>query len=91
MSQPYLRLSTKANSEMGLRMEKINKMSLIRSNSNLNEYNNKTTTFEKICALQSLLKEVTSMKERFENNKEKMEIQIKKNCYNYYKSKISIQ
>ena len=91
MSQPYLRLSTKANSEMGPHMEKINKMSLIRSNSNLNEYNNKTTTFEKICTLQSLLKEVTSMKERFENNKEKMEIQIKKNCYNYYKSKISIQ
>ena len=91
MSQAYLRLSTKTNSEMGPRMEKINKISLIRSNSNLNEYNNKTTTFEKICTLQSLLKEVTSMKERFENNKEKMEIQIKKNCYNYYKSKISIQ
>ena len=72
MSQAYLRLSTKTNSEMGPRMEKINKISLIRSNSNLNEYNNKTTTFEKICTLQSLLKEVTSMKERFENNKEKL-------------------
>ena len=57
MSQAYLRLSTKTNSEMGPRMEKINKISLIRSNSNLNEYNNKTTTFEKICTLQSLLKE----------------------------------
>ena len=90
MTSSFLRLSTNAPNIINQKLEKPNKLSLLRSNSNIEALNN-ITTFEKICTLQSLLKEVTSMKERFENNKEKMKIQINKNCYNFYKSKIAIK
>ena len=46
------------------------------------------TTFEKIVILQNLLKEMTSIKERFEGNKDKMIEKIYFNCYNYYNDKV---
>ena len=90
MNSSLLRLSTTVTSNINQKLEKPNHLSLLRSNSNISDLNN-ITTFEKICTLQRLLKEVTSMKERFENNKEKMKIQINKNCSNFYKSKIAIK
>ena len=46
-------------------------------------------TYAKISLLQSLLKEMTSIKERFEDNKNDILKKIRKNCYLYYKNKIS--
>ena len=51
----------------------------------------KLPTYKKICLLQGLLKEMKSIKERFEDNKEEMLGKIKKNCFNYYKSKIGMK
>ena len=51
----------------------------------------KLPTYKKICILQGLLKEMKSIKERFEDNKEDMLESIKKNCYNYYNSKIGMK
>jgi hypothetical protein len=48
-------------------------------------------TYKKICILQGLLKEMKSIKERFEDNKEDLLERIKKNCYNYYNSKIGMK
>ena len=49
------------------------------------------TTFEKIVIVQNLLKEMTSIKERFEGNKEKMIEKIYFNCYNYFNDKVYIK
>ena len=46
------------------------------------------TTFEKIIELQNLLKEMNSIKERFEYNKDKMNEKLYLNCYNYYNDKV---
>ena len=46
-------------------------------------------TYAKISLLQSLLKEMTSIKERFEDNKNDILKKIRKNCSLYYKNKIS--
>ena len=46
-------------------------------------------TFNKICFAQNLLKEMNSLKERFDDNKNKMISQIEQNCYKYYKKKIT--
>ena len=51
----------------------------------------KLPTYKKIYILQGLLKEMKSIKERFEDNKQHMLDKISKNCYNYYKSKIGIK
>ena len=51
----------------------------------------KLPTYKKICILQGLLKEMKSIKERFEDNKEDMLERVKKNCYNYYNSKIGMK
>ena len=51
----------------------------------------KLPTYKKICILQGLLKEMKSIKERFEDNKEDLLERIKKNCYNYYNSKIGMK
>ena len=51
----------------------------------------KLTTFNKIVKLQKLLKEVISKKKRFEINKKNMIEKINQNCFNYYKSKISMK
>ena len=51
----------------------------------------KLPTYKKICLLQGLLKEMKSIKERFEDNKKAMLKKIKNNCYNFYKSKISMK
>ena len=51
----------------------------------------KLPTFKKICLLQSLLKEMKSIKERFEDNKKDMLETLSINCYNYYKSKIGMK
>ena len=48
-------------------------------------------TYSKITILQYLLKEMTSIKERFEDNKNDMLEKIKQNCYNYYKSIIGMK
>ena len=49
---------------------------------------NNLTTFEKIIILQNLLKEIISIKERFEDNKNKMTEKIYLNCYNYFNDKV---
>ena len=46
------------------------------------------TTFEKIIELQNLLKEMNSIKERFEYNKDKMNEKLYLNCYNYFNDKV---
>ena len=51
----------------------------------------KYPTYKKICLLQGLLKEMKSIKERFEDNKKDMLEKISHNCYNYYKSKIGMK
>ena len=51
----------------------------------------KYPTYKKICLLQGLLKEMKSIKERFEDNKKDMLDKISQNCYNYYKSKIGMK
>ena len=48
-------------------------------------------TYTKISILQSLLKEMVSIKERFEDNKKNLLEKIKNNCYEYYKSKIGMK
>ena len=56
---------------------------------NTNDYIDSLTTFNKLCLAQNLLKEMYSLKERFEENKEKMIGQIEQNCYKYYKNKLN--
>ena len=51
----------------------------------------KYTTFNKIKKLQNLLKEMISMKKRFEINKDKIIDKINKNCFNYYNNKIKMK
>ena len=46
------------------------------------------TTFEKIVFLQKLLKEMTSIKERFEGNKNKMIEKLYFECFNYFNYKV---
>ena len=46
-------------------------------------------TFNKICLAQNLLKEMNSLKERFDDNKNKMINEIGQNCFKYYKKKIT--
>ena len=66
------------------------------SKENLEEYGKKNnennisslTTFEKIVLLQNLLKEMTSIKERFEGNKDKMIEKLYLNCYDYFNFKV---
>ena len=45
--------------------------------------------FSKISVAQALLKEMVSIKERFDENKNKMIEKIQQNCYTYYKSLIT--
>ena len=45
-------------------------------------------TFNKICLAQNLLKEMNSLKERFDENKNKILNEIEKNCFSYYRKKI---
>jgi len=51
----------------------------------------KLSTFNKIKKLQLLCKEMISKKERFSKNRIQMIEKIKKNCFNYYKNKISMK
>ena len=51
----------------------------------------KLPTYTKISILQGLLKEMSSIKERFEDNKKDMLEKIKRNCYDYYKCKIDMK
>ena len=51
----------------------------------------KLSTFEKILKLQNILKEISSMKIRFETNKDQILENINKNTFNYYKSKIKMK
>ena len=46
-------------------------------------------TFNKICLAQNLLKEMNSLKERFEENKNKLINEINQNCFKYYKKAIT--
>ena len=45
-------------------------------------------TFNKICIAQNLLKEMYSLKERFEENQNKMIGQIEQNCIKFFKNKL---
>ena len=56
---------------------------------NNNDYFDSLTTFNKLCLAQNLLKEMYSLKERFEENKDKMIARIEQNCYKYYKNKLN--
>ena len=49
------------------------------------------STYDKIYVLQSLLKEMKSIKERLEENIDEMLKKISENCFFYYKSKIEIK
>ena len=69
------RKSTKKSSD-----KKIYKYEKIYDDKKLNNF----TTFEKIIILQNLLKEIISIKERFEDNKNKMIEKIYLNCYNFF-------
>ena len=51
----------------------------------------KFSTFEKVLKLQNLLKEISSMKIRFEKNKNQILENINKNTSNYYQSKIKMK
>ena len=51
----------------------------------------KLTTINKIIKLQKLLKEMISMKKRFETIKTNIIDKINKNCFNFYKNKIGIK
>ena len=51
----------------------------------------KLSTFDKILKLQHLLKEITSMKMRFEINKDQILDNINKNTFKYYQSKINMK
>ena len=51
----------------------------------------KLSTFDKILKLQHLLKEITSMKMRFETNKDQILDNINKNTFKYYESKINMK
>ena len=51
----------------------------------------KLSTYDKIYVLQSLLKEMKSIKERLEENIDEMLKKISENCFFYYKSKIEIK
>ena len=48
-------------------------------------------TYEKICILQNMLKEMISIKGRFEKNKNIMLERIKANCKEYYKDQIGMK
>ena len=63
----------------------------IKYESLLNKYNDIDIlpTFNKICLAQTLLKEMNSLKERFDDNKNKMINEINQNCFKYYKKKIT--
>ena len=51
----------------------------------------KLPTFEKVLKLQNLLKEISSMKIRFEKNKNQILENINKNTFNYYERKIKMK
>ena len=51
----------------------------------------KLPTIQKIFIVQALLKEMISIKDRFEDNKEKMKEKIEDNCYKYFKNTILIK
>ena len=55
------------------------------------EYIEKLPTYKKICVLQNLLKQMISIKERFEENKNIMLERLKKNCINFYKNQIAMK
>ena len=51
----------------------------------------KLSTFDKILKLQKLLKETTSMKARFQKNKDKILNNINNNTFKYYENKINMK
>ena len=55
------------------------------------DYVEKLPTIQKIFIVQTLLKEMISIKDRFEDNKEKMKEKIEDNCYKYFKNILSIK
>ena len=55
------------------------------------EYIEKLPTYKKVSVLQNLLKQMISIKERFEENKNIMLERIKKNCINFYKNQIGMK
>ena len=63
------------------KFEEYNKKYIEKKNSSL-------TTFEKIVLLQNLLKEMVSIKDRFEENKDKMIEKLYLNCYSYFNYKV---
>ena len=64
------------------------KLDIKEGNQAAMEYIESLPTFNKLCLAQSLLKEMYSLKERFEENKSKMIGELEQNCYKYYKNKL---
>ena len=64
------------------------KLDIKEGNQAAMEYIESLPTFSKLCLAQSLLKEMYSLKERFEENKNKMIGELEQNCYKYYKNKL---
>ena len=60
-------------------------------NQTTDNYIDSLSTFNKIIMAQSLLKEMYSLKERFEENKDKMVEKIVQNSYKYYKNKLNLK
>ena len=72
------------------------------NNPSLNQKNNndviepiqfleKLPTYEKVCVLQNLIKEMISIKGRFEKNKHIMLERIRENCKDFYKNQIGMK
>ena len=49
------------------------------------------STFEKVVKLQNILKEIASMKIRFEANKDQILSKIKENTFKFYENKINMK
>ena len=72
-----------------------NKPSLNQKNNNdvieSIQFIEKLPTYEKICVLQNLIKEMISIKGRFEKNKHIMLERIRENCKDFYKNQIGMK
>ena len=65
------------------------KLDIKEGNQTPTDYIESLPTFNKLCLAQSLLKEMYSLKGRFEENKTKMIGQLDQNSFKYYKNKLN--
>ena len=65
------------------------KLDIKEGNQTPTDYFESLPTFNKLCLAQSLLKEMYSLKGRFEENKTKMIGELDQNSFKYYKNKLN--